>query len=382
MLANRVITVALSILSRAVLFLVLSGYVYAHNSDADIIVFFQLLFLQSIVIAFLSASGFFRAQNLQDAGEAASFMSIYFLLSILSLLGLFGFLFFVTDYSNNQLPVIIVWVGAIFTSFSSPLSGYLLAKRGALIAFFPSILGATICGLVILSSPYEMTGFRPYLVLLGYQSITVILLFALTKDIILNAITYLVRLNFIHHLKHSYDNFTIGVAHTFHLAIVFHFRESWSLAAVPELAAAVFVTFRFSEAAIQLVQMVLLRNSIVSRLFGRNYIATLSLCLIWFLLSGAGVYLITGYSATLAPLVFAIIAQISLDVFRQFWSLSFLHQMEKFSLSHYLWFVILPPVASYLIIYGSIGISSTTAVYSFYLFNVLIAAIITVYQKK
>ena len=77
MVINRAIAVGLSISSRAVFLLALSAFVYASNSDHDIVAFFQLLFLQSVVISFLSASGFFRVQNFSSPDQASAFFSVY-----------------------------------------------------------------------------------------------------------------------------------------------------------------------------------------------------------------------------------------------------------------------------------------------------------------
>ncbi|MCK4712496.1 MAG: hypothetical protein KAT26_06415, partial [Marinosulfonomonas sp.] len=376
------IAVGLSMISRAVLLLVLSGYVYAANPDQEVVVFFQLLFLQSIVISFLSASGFFRAQNLTSSDEVASFVSVYLLLIIFSLAVLSGFLFFSNHYSELKLPVSLIWFGAIFTSLSGPLSGYLLNTRGPLVAFLPSIIGAVICVIAIVFSPYEMVAIHPYLLMTTYQAVTFFILAFLSRNTIAKAIRHLRNLKLAEYLGHSRENIAIGIIHTFQMGLFFIFRENWANSVSLELAAAVFIVLRFSDAAIQFSHMVLSRHSVVSKLFSHSSNKWIGFVIFWATVCGLGLFYTSQYSTVLAPLVFALVAQLLLDMFRQFWNLSFLYQMENFLLKRYVWFAIVPPVMSYIIVLGTVGIHSPIGVYLFYLIIVLAGAVITLSQKN
>lgn len=382
MVINRAIAVGLSISSRAVFLLALSAFVYASNSDHDIVAFFQLLFLQSVVISFLSASGFFRVQNFSSPDQASAFFSVYIILGVFSLLALLGFLLFTEHYSEYKFPIILIWFGAIFTSLSSPLSGYLVATRGAMAAFLPSIIGALICTIIVVFSPYEMIGIQPYLLIAGYQTVTFFVLAVLAKDIFANSIKIVRNLKIIEYLGHVKENLTIGIILTIQMTIIFQFRENWSSSVPANLASAVFIVFRFSDTIMQFTHMVFARHIIVSKIFLLGSSSRIALVLVWGAICILGLSLIAQYAAGFAPLIFAITAQFILDMFRQIWGLAFLRQMDGFKLKKYYWYVLVPPVLSYVVILCTVGNQAFIALYVFYLVIVMTGALITLFQLR
>jgi len=382
MVLNKAVAVGSSIFSRAVFFLSLASYVYASNSDHDVVVFFQLLFLQAIVIAFLSASGFFRAQNFTTADQASAFFSVYLVLGVSSLLALLGFLFFSEQYSAYKIPVILIWGGAVFTAFSSPLSGYLIISQGPIKTFLPSIVVAIICTLIVGFSPYEMIGLQPYLLIVGYQAVTFLVLAVLAKDVVASAIVIVKNLKVSEYLGHVKENLNIGVILTIHLAIIFQFRETWSSSVAPSVASAVFLVFRFSDTLMQFTHMVLSRHAVVSKVYFAGNSSRIALVLVWAGICSFGLYYTAQYSAAFAPLMFAITAQIILDIFRQVWGLAFLSQMENFKLMNYYWYVIFPPIFSYIVTYLTVGNQTIVAIYTFNLIIVATGALITLLQLR
>lgn len=378
MFVRRTLSIGMSIAMRAILFMLLSVQVYANNSGEAAAVFFQILFLQNIIIGFLSASGFFRSQNLKTDTEAMTQLAAY-LLMILPSLGLGAAAFGVsTSYDAYGLELLLIWGGAICTSMAAPVTGLVLQKRGSVQAFSPSIISASLFLIVLFFNFKNLSGVWPYIMVAGYQTLTFFLLITRTPHLIVGALQRLLSTAPLKTLKSANENLVVGFVNVLHLLIVFFFREYWSQNVEAAVASAVFLAFRFSDTFIQLTHMVLSRTPVVGLIFGRSQRQFQFIALGMACTSAVAVMASLRLAETAFHiLVFALAAQICLDFFRVPWGLSFLYQMENLRMRSYAMFVILPPVTAaafttFLALQGQ-----PIALHLFFVINVLCGALLT-----
>ena len=378
MLISRTLSIGLSIALRAILFMLLSVQVYANNSGEAAAVFFQILFLQNIIIGFMSASGFFRSQNLKTGTDAITQLSAYGLMVLPSLIVGAAALWSSTAYDAYSFELLLIWGGAICTSIAAPISGLVLQNRGAVQAFMPSIISASLFLLILLLSFKKLSGVWPYAMIAGYQALTFILLMTRTPHLILGALRRLFSTSPLETMKSANENLVVGFVNVLHLLIVFFFREYWSQNVEAAIASAVFLAFRFSDTFIQLTHMVLARTRIAGAIFNARQTRYPIIAIV---IAGVSALAITAslglLDTTFHILVFALVAQLCLDIFRVPWGLSFLYQMENLRMKSYAAFVVIPPITASLCTTYLAMQGEAISIHLFFIINVLCGALLT-----
>ena len=343
MIFSRAAAIGLSIALRAVLLLVVASLVYEAAPAEEATAFFQILFLQGIIVAFLSAAGFFRVQDISDEAVVDYFAAALMLVP-LSLVLPVGLIIFDPEYQVYWIAIVVLWTGGVATALAAPLSGLILRENGPFAAFLPSCIG-TVLGAGCLGF-WLMVGANwhpilPYLVLAGFQCVTFALLAVQAKGVLRAAILRLRTDRLMHVWTHATSTFGIGLANVMHMVAVLTLREFWADRADAEIAAAVFLILRFSEAAFQFVHMVLSGQSLARRLVEARqaHLAQFGM----FAAAIGALMAINSYSSAVAPLLLAVMMQLMADAARVLWSLSFLWQMSGFRLRRYLAFTLIPP---------------------------------------
>lgn len=340
-------------LLRSVFMLSLAAVVYRELPGTQTAVFFQILFFQAVVIAFLSASGFFRAQALDTDADAIAYLSAMLLLVAPSVLLPVGLFLSGAGYAEYGAELSIIWLGAVATSLGAPLSGYVMRTLGPFRAFVPSAVSAIIAvGLLI--SVGQWSRWLPYALMVTFQVGAFVLLGLQVPHLLKGACLALWQKGVRPAYARVYEGASVGMVNVLHLAVIFTLRHQWEQRADAEIVAAVFLMLRFSDTGIQLLHMVLSGHAHIERLIR-------SPLMLWFLISTtvAGLVGIWGVSLlTVSPLVFAIFGQIAVDLIRYPGSLGFLYQMKLFKLDRYIRFTLVPPtiaaaIAAHLIYTGS-----------------------------
>jgi len=344
---SRTLSIGLSILMRAGLLLFLSGLVYTLSPPEDTKVFFQIVFLQTVVIAFLSASGFFRAQSLKDYTEAADYLAAMMLLILPSLALPLLLAVLDADYSDRLLALLAVWGGAVATALATPLSALVMNRHGPFRAFLPACLSAVIV-LVALWAAAERNWFDllPYLALASFQILNFVFLALQESALVISAIRRLFGRKLSELRRYVLEGFGVGASNVAHLLVVLAVREIWSDSVSSELAAALFLVLRISDTGLQLLHMVLSRNPLVDRLIETGGAPLLQAGTFLIAIAIAIGISLSGIPGGWSPLVFAAVMHFAVDLARYPWSLSFLYQMHHFGMSRYLAFTLAPPVTA------------------------------------
>lgn len=342
---SRTLSIGLSILLRAGLLLFLSGLVYTLSAPEDTKVFFQIVFLQAIVIAFLSASGFFRAQALKDDGEAADYLAAMVLLIVPSLALPLLLAVLDQDYSGRLLALMAIWSGAVATALATPLSALVMTRLGPFRAFLPACISATVVLFALwLAAERNWFDLLPYVALASFQILNFTLLALQQRSLIVAALRRLFGKKLKELKGYVLEGFGVGASNVAHLLVVLAVREIWSDSVSDELAAALFFVLRVSDTGLQLLHMVLSKNALVERLIEIGRAPVLQAISFSLAIGIAVVVSRWGISGDWHPLALAVGMHLAVDLARYPWSLSFLYQMHRFRMHRYLAFTLAPPV--------------------------------------
>ncbi|MGS4948171.1 hypothetical protein ACVDG3_22130 [Meridianimarinicoccus sp. RP-17] len=333
---------------RSGLLLLISGIVYNSHSAADAAAFFQILYLQATAIAFLSASGFFRVQSIDTDEGLTEYLAATALLIPPSALLPVLVAFLVPEYTARLPELAIAWIGAIATALAAPVSGIVLKRRGPLAAFLPACIAALLAMVVLIAAGSgELHTLAPYLALCGFQVITVLLLLLQIRTILATTLRRLAHLGSGMPFPHLQETSAVGALNVLSMLLVFGIRQLWVQKAGADIGAAVLLTLRISDSVLQLTHMVMAGHQMATRLI-RSHWSLLaqvgSVCVSILLILLLGQLTIT---PTIPVIVFAVLAQIALDVSRIPWSFGFLYQMKQFHLLRYAVFTLCQPAIGF-----------------------------------
>lgn len=369
--------IAASFGAKALFFIALSTLVYTSQSSEGAVEFFQLLFFQSVLISLLSSSGYYRAMNYgDDEVGGAKMLGAYFLASFVVTASLLllcsSFLLAVHDYTKWA----IIIVGAAVAAVSAPLSGIALQKKGAWAAFGPSIAIALV--LVPLGHvAYLKDGNVAYVFLLIYQLFIFFILIYINRELSLLAVREMLNGRKIELLNGVMKNSGYGAINMVTLYVIYLFREYWISIVSADLAAAVLLVMRYSDTVMQFITVAMARSqyavSILQHLNQRIAIVA-SILLIT-------IFSILGWLAenhlNLNYLIFAVVCQILVDIFRIPQSLIFVNYMRRDSLFAFFLYA----VPSGLIAWGGVlivgGELKQIDMYLFMIFTSVISILIT-----
>ncbi len=342
MLTSRAAAIGLATLVRAVFLLTLSAQVYVSLSSDQAASFYQLVFFQAIIIAFLSASGFFRAQELPDDNAAISYLSANMGLVIPSTILPLFLAFFIDAYSDLGLELVLIWLGAAAAALTAPVTGVVLRRHGPFAAFMPALVAAGLMIVVLVLLP-EWSPLTPYIVLVSFQGLSFLILILRTPWLAIGVLRSWgrsgSRLNF-GLLK---QNGIVGAVNLVNLLMIFFVRHLWEMRTTPETVAAVFLVMRYSDTGIQVLHQVFSGHIFAVRLMERRSTPLLLFsggCLVAFAFVG-----LQNFPGS--PIATALLAQCILDIVRYPASLGFLFQMQRFDMRRYIRFTLVPPLVGF-----------------------------------
>ena len=342
MIVSRTLAIGGAIAARAGLMLVLSALVYARATPEQGALFFQILFLQGIVIAFLSAAGFFRAQGLK-AEAVESYLAGMLLMALPSVALPVGAALVLPAYAAEGAALFVMWLGAVCAALAAPLSSLVMQARGPWAAFLPAMAGAGLAAAALaLGARDHWDGLLPYLALAGFQAVTFAGLAVQMRGPLGAALGRIARRDLGPVWAHLRETAGVGAVNVAHLLALFALREVWAGRAEAEIVAAVFLMLRLSDTALQLVQMVLSGYGVAIRLFE----ARRAPVVFGGMALGAAVALggLGALGSAWPVLLLALAMQVAVDVLRLPWSLGYLYQMTRFDLRRYALFTLTPPL--------------------------------------
>lgn len=248
---------------RSGLLLLISNIVYSAHAAADAAAFFQIIYLQAVAIAFISASGFFRVQAI-DTDE--------------------------------------------------DLAGYLAATA---LMIPPSAVLAM--GFLAVTSRFGLHGLTPYIALCGFQVISVVLLLVQIRPTIAATLRRLARLRSGMPWPDLHEASAVGALNVLNMLLVFGIRQLWVQKAGVDIGAAVLLTLRISDSVLQLFNMVMAGHRVVTQLIRSRWSLAaqlgsvgLSIALVLALGQVAAV-------SAIPVMVFAVLAQIALGLAVAIW---------------------------------------------------------------
>ncbi len=381
MIRSRAVFVGLSLGGRAAFFLALSALVYARAEPTAAVAFFQLMFLQAVVITFLSASGYFRALNTtEDATGKISLLAAHLVLAGLSLLALPPMLIWGGALYPSVSVLLLVWGGAVAAALSGPLTGLTLASRGPARAFGPQAVLAVLCA-VAAFHPIFGGRLGPYLLVAVFQGATMLWLAAQNAAVVRGAAAQVWRGG----LRQVFDTqsatLAYGAINTGTLSVVFIFREIWSMSAPPALVAAAFFALRFSDTLSQGVMLVMARHALLARmadwLAGRGMVL-LAAALV---LQLAAIDALASGSISM-PLVFAFAALAVTDLSRLPINLVFLLQIGRERPQDFAVYALATPLLAFGATAALGGIPSPGGIFTYLALSATIGAIISGWQIR
>lgn len=383
MILSRTFAIGLSILLRAALLLFVSTLVYKIASPSEATIFFQIVYLQAIAVAFLSASGFFRAQSLETDADAADYMGAIMILALPSLFLPAAVAVLDDDYANRIPELLIMWVGAVSTALAAPLSALTMRRKGPFAAFLPACLSASIVlGGIWIAKDRTWYDLTAYLALSGFQVLTLILLGLSARDILRLSLKNLSWRTKYMPWRFVQETIGVGSINVTIMLIAFGLRELWASATTPELAAAVFLLLRVSDTGLQLIHMVLSGYSFPILLILWRHTPYLQI-----FTTALSVGLLTTLSRTydaalLSPIIFATLMQVAADITRYPWSFGFLYQMVYFKMASYFVFSLLPPIGAMAICFFPLSRGQPEGLILFLVINSFFGAAISTLQAR
>jgi hypothetical protein len=235
--------VALSVASRAMLFLGLSWHVYASANAEQAANFFQDLFLQSVLITFFSASSFFAVVNKSwDDRQNGLLMLTHVILGVVGTVVVV--MLMLTDaLSVDPGLLILLLIGALATGMTSPLIGLIVKSKGPWHAYGPSIVvGPLFLGMIALQ------GLGPIEAAIGaivaFQVVVFLYLGFVGRQVFADMLAQK-WLIWREDLPGAFGaTFAFGALNTLLVGYLYWFRETWVPLQAPEVAAAVLFIFR------------------------------------------------------------------------------------------------------------------------------------------
>jgi hypothetical protein len=246
------VAVALSVASRAALFLGLSWHVYAGASAERAASFFQDLFFQSVLITFFSASSFFAvvSKGWDDSRNGLLMLTH-------GILGVVGTTMVVVAGSRGVFGVepgllLLLLAGALATGLASPLTGLIVRSRGPWRAYGPSIVLAPLFLGVILWPGLDPV-YAAVVAIVGFQVAAFLYLGVVGRQVFVDMLAQVGGLLRRDAMVALAATFVFGGLNTVFVGYLYWFREAWTPLQEAELAAAVLFVFRISDTFIGIV---------------------------------------------------------------------------------------------------------------------------------
>lgn len=351
-------------------------------SASDAAQFFQLVFLQAILIAFISATGFFRVQRLQAENDILDYIIAGFCLLPVSALFLLVFLGVFPVYREIWPVLVPIWVGGAASAVAASWSAVVQKRAGPFRAFGPTCLSVGIVApsLVLLSDGSAHVAV-PYLLLGAFQVINLALLFAFCPDLLRAVLGRAMTAGASGAWRFVREGAGVGAINVVSLLATFAVREAWRMETSAEFAALVFLLLRITDTVLQLGHMTLAGSSVPTRLFSSPKAGTTL-----FLTGIACFAMVAAIPAAVGPKEIALGAVILLllacDAIRGLWSISILYQMASFRLRSYAIYMLSALVGG-IAVFGIVLPSYPEAALAAYLATqIMVAAALTIRRAQ
>ncbi|SFH05988.1 hypothetical protein SAMN04488020_10688 [Palleronia marisminoris] len=351
----RAIAIGLSIAARSCFMLGLYLLAGTALSASDAARFFQLVFLQAILIAFVSAAGFFRVQRLDAEDDVRDYIIAG--ICLLPLSGIFPLLLLgIFPVYREIWPVLIpIWLGASASALAGPWAAVVQKRTGPFRAFGPTCLSALAVspGLVLLLNDAAHPAL-PYLLLGAFQIGNLALLVVFCPGLLRDVMARVEVAGASGAWRFVKEGAGVGAINVTSLLATFGLREVWRNDATPEFAALVFLLLRVTDTILQLGHMTLAGSSVPERMFtsprAGGALALSSLAAVALLAGIAGTVEAEGVSyGTMIVLLLAC------EAIRGGWSIAVLYQMAHFQLRSYAIYMLgalVPGVAVYVLVFS------------------------------
>ena len=253
--------IAVSIAARALFGLVLATVLVSRYPPETSVQFFQLFFLQSIFLTFVSGAGYAHAVAASDRTEDAVRLMRAYLAFVLIAVA-------VVVAAENTLPrsltaetvspdrwkIYVLLLGGVATGLHGLLQGVVVKSIGSLRTFLPTTV-ASLLGAVVLAADSSLSSGAVLVCCVAYQVLTLVFL------LVSSPLAWR-RLREASdprgqpvHLISSGTVFAIGSVNTVYLLIFFVFRSVWSSHAVATVSQAAFFGLRVSDTYMQILTL-------------------------------------------------------------------------------------------------------------------------------
>lgn len=378
----RVIKASLSIATRTLFFFIISVVVYSSTSGEEAVSFFQLLFLQTVLITFLSASSYFRMLDLKTDLNAISSLSGHLFFSLIGSV-LLPLLYFVIFSQNEHFTIyFLLGIGGGAASISGALTGHTLKQGRVSSAFTPSILSALICLILLYLNPEKSLSIYLYTVVL-YQVLTALFLvfvnLKLFKQIAVNGAFVLIK----QLATHFKSNLLFGGVNTYAVFLLFYFREEWSRNIDSQVAASVFFFIRMSDIGLQLMTTVLASHEKLNILPKIFHFKTVACVIIGYFICVNLIDIEINFEhENLYHSLSILTNQILIDLIRYPLASLFLYQVSLAQKSDYGWFVFIPISVVHILAIQMHWHNQAAAIYWFMLTTSVVGLIVFYLQNR
>jgi hypothetical protein len=244
--------ILLSVMARAGLFLALSWHVYRVAEAAAVAAFFQDLFLQSVMITFLSASSFFAVVSKGWDQSRDAMLVLTHLLMAVATVAVIPVLYGTGVLDGSAATLGALLAGAIATGVGSPLTAVIVRSRGPWMAYTPAIFAAPLF-LGLIAVPGLDPVFACVAAVVGFQ-ITVFAASAfIARDVFVQFRAQGAAMMTRAVVRPLWGTFVFGALNTVFVGYFYWFREAWVGLQAAEISAAVLFVYRIFDTLLGIV---------------------------------------------------------------------------------------------------------------------------------
>ncbi len=244
--------IILSVFTRSLLFLGLSWYIFSGTQPTAATDFFQALFLQSVMITFLSASSYFTTVSKRwDSSNDAKLILSHIQMSLLTVLAVCLLYIFGKLETQSRL-VLLLLTGALATGIAAPLTGLVVRKFGPWMAYGPSITVAPLY-LSFIFVPNIDPMIASVCAIVGFQVTVFLVLSFIMRELLFSIIRSFRSILRVSTFSNLWSNFVFGLLNSAIVGYFYWFRELWVAVQAAETAATILFIFRISDTFIGVI---------------------------------------------------------------------------------------------------------------------------------
>lgn len=251
--------VAASLLAKSAVLVGVGIYAYDSLQGSDVSRFFQLVFIQSIIISVVSAAGYFstieRADGVRDVRVITGHVGVALLVAAMSVIA--AFVYF-EGFERDMF--MLVSLGALATGVTAPFYGVSCRVCGFRGTYLPQICLAVLSALFLIllaaaTGDGDGSAHMPYLFLVGFQLAAAVLVVVRVVPSLSIFVEGTLRAR-----PADYSGFSrvlvYGVLNAGTVLGIFVAREIWSGNVAVAYSATVFLLLRIADSGLQVLSMV------------------------------------------------------------------------------------------------------------------------------